>query len=67
MGALEAITLVNSLMGLVVNAMIEAQRVSAVLMQMQTEGRTEFTEEEKTALLKARDDAMKALEDALKP
>ena len=66
MGALEAITLVNSLMGLVVNAMIEAQRVSAVLMQMQTEGRTEFTEEEKTALLKARDDAMKALEDALK-
>lgn len=66
MDALGAITLVNSLMGLVVNAMIEAQRVSNVLMQMQVEGRTEFTEAEKTTLLTARDDAIKALEEALK-
>ena len=66
MGSLEALTLVNSLMSLVVNAMIEAQRVSNMLMQMQAEGRTQFTPAEQAELLKVRDDALKALEDALK-
>jgi len=46
--------------------MIEMQRVSKLLMKLHEEGRTEFTDEEKAELMKARDDSIQALEDALK-
>lgn len=63
---LQAVQLANSLLSAAVYTMTELQKVSDILLKMNAEGRTTFTEDEKLVIQKARDEALDDLAQVLK-
>lgn len=63
---LQAVQLANSLLSAAVYTMTELQKVSDILLKMNAEGRTTFTEDEKLVIQKSRDEALDDLAQVLK-
>lgn len=63
---LQAVQLANSLLSAAVYTMAELQKVSDIILKMQTEGRNKFTPEELALITKTRDEALNDLADVLK-